>query len=66
MAIEKEDLRREKETDQKVGVVKDAKRMAKGDVAGTLRDDVDEMKADVKALDDQIEKPFSKDDRGNR
>jgi hypothetical protein len=66
MAIEKEDLRREKETDQKVGVVKDAKRIAKGDVAGTLRDDLDEMKADIKAVDDKIEKPFSKDDRDDR
>ena len=62
MAIEKEDLRREKETDQKVGVVKDAKRIAKGDVAGTLRDDVDELKADVKAADDKVEKAFGGDE----
>ena len=62
MAIEKEDLRREKETDQKVGVVKDAKRIAKGDVAGTLRDDVDELKADFKAADDKVEKAFDGDD----
>ena len=62
MAIERDDLEREKETDRKVGIVKDAKRIAKGDVAGTLRDDVDELKADVKAADDKIEKAFHDDD----
>ena len=63
MAIDREDLARERETDAKVGVVKDIKRVADGDVAGTLRDDVEEMKADFKAADDKVEKALDDDDR---
>ena len=55
MAIDRNDLAREEETDQKVGVVKDIKRVARGDIAGTLRDDIDELKADFKAADDKVE-----------
>jgi hypothetical protein len=66
MAVNDNDIRREEETDKKVGVAKDLHRIANGDVAGTLRDDIDEMKADIKAVDDKIEKPFSKDDRDDR
>ena len=52
---DREDLAREEATDAKVGVVKDIKRIANGDIAGTLRDDIDEMKADFKAVDDKVE-----------
>jgi hypothetical protein len=59
------DLRRERETDAKVGVVKDARRIADGDVKGTLRDSWDEMKADFDAIDDKVADAID-DDRGNR
>ena len=62
MAIENQDLQRERETDQKVGVVKDAKRIAHGDISGTLHDDIEEMKADFNAIDDKVEKATRGDD----
>lgn len=62
MAIDNEDLRREEETDAKVGVVKDAKRVAQGDIAGVIHDDMEEMKADVNAVDDKVEKMTGSDD----
>jgi hypothetical protein len=61
MGIDNEDLRREEATDRKVGVAKDAERIAKGDVKGTLVDDIDEMKADLKAIDDKVERAFGSD-----
>ena len=62
MGIDREDLRREEETDKKVGVVKDLKRVAHGDIKGTIRDDIDELEADVKAVDDKAEKAFGGDE----
>ena len=56
MGIDRKDLRDEERDDQKVGVVKDAKRIADGDVAGTLRDSIDEIKSDFRAVDDKVER----------
>ena len=61
MGIDNKDLRDEERDDQKVGVVKDAKRIANGDVAGTLRDSIDEMKSDFRAADDKVERAFDDD-----
>lgn len=66
MAIDRDDLQREEETDQKVGVVKDAKRIADGDISGTIRDDIEELKADIKAADDKIEQAVGSDDDDDR
>jgi len=60
------DLRKERETDAKVGVVKDAHRIANGDVKGTLRDSIDEMKADFHAIDDKIADAIDGDGRSRR
>lgn len=60
-AIDNDDLRREEETDRKVGVLKDAKRVAEGDIKGVIRDDVEEMKADFDAVDDKVEKALGTD-----
>ena len=61
MAIDNEDLKREEETDAKVGVVKDAKRVADGDIKGVIKDDIEEMKADYHAADDKIEEATGSD-----
>ena len=66
MGIDRNDLRKERQTDEKVGVAKDIKRISRGDVSGTLKDDYEEMKADVKAVDDKVEKAFKSDDRDDR
>jgi hypothetical protein len=63
MAVNDNDIRREEETDKKVGVGKDLHRIANGDVAGTLRDDIEELKADIKAADDKAEKAVKGDKR---
>jgi hypothetical protein len=60
------DLRDEELTDQKVGIKKDLNRIADGDVSGTLRDSIDEIKADFKAADDKVEDAVDGDDRDNR
>ena len=62
MGIDNKDLRDEERDDQKVGVVKDAKRIADGDIAGTLRDSVDEIKSDFRAVDDKVERAVDGDD----
>ena len=66
MDVDRNDLRREEETDRKVGVVKDAKRIANGDVSGTLRDDIDELKADFHAADDKVERAVGSDEDRDR
>ena len=63
MAINNEDIRREEETDRKVSVKKDLNRVAHGDVKGVLHDDMEELKADIKSVDDKTEKAFDRDDR---
>jgi hypothetical protein len=63
---DQKDLREEELTDQKVGIKKDLNRIANGDIAGTLRDDIDELKADFKAADDKIEDAVDGDDRTDR
>lgn len=55
MAIDRNDLKREEETDSKVSVSKDIKRVMNGDVGGVLRDDIEELKADFNAADDKVE-----------
>jgi hypothetical protein len=62
MAIDRKDLEHEERMDEKVGVVKDIKRIANGDLAGTLRDDIEEMKSDFNAADDKIEQAVDSDD----
>ena len=62
MGIDRKDLRDEELDDQKVGVKKDLHRMANGDVSGTLRDSVDEIKSDLRAADDKVERAFDNDD----
>ena len=62
---DRKDLAEEERTDQKVGVKKDINRIANGDVSGTLRDDLEEMKADFKAADDKIEDALDGDDNNN-
>ena len=63
---DKKDLAREEEMDRKVGVVKDLKRVGQGDIGGVLRDDIEELKSDVKAADDKIEDAFDGDDNDTR
>jgi hypothetical protein len=63
MGIDRKDLRDEERDDQKVGVVKDAKRIADGDIAGTLRDSIDEIKSDFRAADDKVERAVDDDRR---
>lgn len=59
---DRKDLLNEELTDQKVGVGKDLNRIGNGDVAGTLRDDIEELKADFKAADDKVEDAVDGDD----
>ena len=56
------DLAREEETDAKVGVVKDIKRVMDGDIKGVLHDDIEELKADINAIDDKAEELMEGDD----
>ena len=62
MGIDRKDLRDEELDDQKVGVKKDLHRIANGDVSGTLRDSIDEIKSDLRAADDKVERAFDDDD----
>ena len=62
MGVDRKDIRREEEMDRKVSVSKDVRRIANGDVAGTLRDDIEELKSDFKSADDKAERALGGDD----
>ena len=62
MGIDRKDIRDEERMDDKVSVKKDIKRVADGDIGGVVRDDIEEMKTDLRAADDKVERAFDDDD----